>query len=62
MKQSNQQTTMEIEPTMGTISTPLIIPVDDIEEAVVLEEDPENHPNFIESNTSGISLEELSEK
>ena len=62
MKQSNQQTTMEIEPTMGTVSTPLIIPVDDIEEAVVLEEDPDNHPNFIESNTSGISLEELSEK
>ena len=62
MKQSNQQVTMEIEPTMGTVSTPLIIPVDDIEEAVVLEEDPDSHPNFIESNTSSISLEELSEK
>ncbi len=62
MQQSNQQTTMQIEPTMGTVSSPLIIP-SDIEEAVVLEEfDPDNHPNFIESNTSGISPEELSEK
>ena len=61
MAKKNQ--TMEIEPTVGTVSSPLVIPSDDIEEAVVLEEtDPDNHPNFIESNTSAITLEELSEK
>lgn len=61
-KNNNQQ--MEIEPTIGTVSSPLVIPaMDDVEEAVVLEEtDPDNHPNFIESNTQGITLEELSEK
>ena len=55
---------MEIVPTNGTVSSPLVIPADDIEEAVVMEEetDPNNHPNFIESNTAAISLEELSEK
>ena len=52
---------MEIEPNQGTISSPLIIPSDDIEDAVELD-DPDNHPNFIESNTSAITLEELSEK
>ena len=61
MKKKENQT-MEIVPTSGTVSSPLIIPADDIEDAVVLEEDPENHPNFIESNTSAITLEELSEK
>ena len=61
-KNNNQQ--MEIEPTIGTVSSPLVIPAtDDVEEAVVLEETaPDNHPNFIESNTQGITLEELSEK
>ena len=56
---------MEIEPIAGTVSSPLVIPAnDDVEEAVVLDEeiDPDNHPNFIESNTSAITLEELSEK
>ena len=61
MKKKENQT-MEIVPTSGTVSSPLIIPADDIEDAVVLEEDPENHPNFIESSTSAITLEELSEK
>lgn len=61
MAKKNQ--TMEIEPTVGTVSSPLVIPSDDIEEAVVVEEtDSDNHPNFIESNTSAITLEELSEK
>lgn len=61
MAKKNQ--TMEIEPTVGTVSSPLVIPSDDIEEAVVIEDyDPNNHPNFIESNTSAITLEELSEK
>ena len=45
---------MEIIPTDGIIATsPNVIPVDDIEDAVVLDDiDPDNHPNFIESNTS----------
>ena len=58
-----QETTMEIVPTNGTVSSPLVIPADDIEEAVVMEETteaPESH--FIESNTQPITLEELSEK
>ena len=55
---------MQIVSAVGTVSSPLVIPADDIEEAVVMEEiiDPNNHPNFIESNTSAITLEELSEK
>ena len=54
-----QETTMTVEPIAGTVSSPLVIPADEIEEAVVMEEeiDPENHPNFIESNTQGITLE-----
>lgn len=59
-KNNNQQ--MQVVPTDGTLTSPLVIPNDDIEEAVVLEEIPADHPNFIESNTSAISLEELSEK
>ena len=40
-----------------------IIPTDDIEDAVVLDDiDPDNHPNFIESNTSAVTFEELTEK
>ena len=59
-KQNNQ---MEIEPNVGTVSSPLVIPMDDVEEAVVMDEiNPNDHPNFIESNTSAITLEELSEK
>ncbi len=61
-KKTKQTEEMTVEPTTGIVSSPLIIPVDDVEEAVVLEEDPDNHPNFIESNTSAITLEELSEK
>ena len=55
---------MEIIPTDGIIATsPNVIPVDDIEDAVVLDDiDPDNHPNFIESNTSEVTLEELTEK
>jgi hypothetical protein len=57
--------TMEIVPTTGTVTSPLVIQADEIEEAVVLEEtteEPENHSHFIESNTQPITLEELSEK
>lgn len=64
-KKTKQTKTMTIEPIEGTVSSPLVIPADDIEEAVVImdeEIDPNNHPNFIESNTSAITLEELSEK
>lgn len=62
MAKQNKQM-MEIEPNAGTITSPLVIPSDDIEEAVVIENtDPNDHPNFIESNTSAITLEELSEK
>lgn len=64
-KKTKQTKTMTIEPIEGTVSSPLVIPADDVEEAVVImdeEIDPNNHPNFIESNTSAITLEELSEK
>ena len=64
-KKTKQTETMTIEPIEGTVSSPLVIPADDVEEAVVImdeEIDPNNHPNFIESNTSAITLEELSEK
>ena len=58
--------TMEIVPTTGTVTSPLVIPaVDKVEEAMALEEtteEPENHSHFIESNTQPITLEELSEK
>ena len=30
-----------------------------VEDAVIVSEEQEEHPNFIESNTSGITLEEL---
>ena len=55
-----EETTMETVPTNGTVSSPLVIPADETEGAVVI--DDTNHPNFIESNTQGITLEELSEK
>ena len=64
-KKTKQTKTMTIEPIEGTVSSPLVILADDVEEAVVItdeEIDPNNHPNFIESNTSAITLEELSEK
>ena len=64
MAKKQETTTMEIVPNTGELTSPLVIPTDDIEEAVVMEEEinSENHPNFIESNTAAISLEELSEK
>ena len=47
---------MQIIPTDGIIATsPSVINIDaeEIEDAVVLDDiDPDNHPNFIESNTS----------
>lgn len=53
---------MEVSPIEEQISSPLVIQ-EDIEEAVVLDNlDSDNHPNFIESNTSAISVEELTEK
>ena len=63
-KKTKQTETMTVKPIEGTVSSPLVIVADDVEEAVVMEEeiDPNNHPNFIESNTSAISLEDLSEK
>ena len=63
-KKTKQTETMTVEPIEGTVSSPLVILADDVEEAVVMEEeiDPNNHPNFIESNTSAITLDELSEK
>ena len=58
MAKKQETTTMEIVPNTGELTSPLVIPTDDIEEAVVMEEeiDPNNHPNFIESNTAAISL------
>lgn len=63
-KERKQTETMTVEPIMGAVSSNLVIPADDVEEAVVIEEeiDPNNHPNFIESNTAAITLDELSEK
>ena len=63
-KKTKQTETMTIEPIEGTVSSPLVIPADDVEETVVVEEeiDPNNHPNFIEGSSAAISLEELSEK
>ena len=60
MKQQEQL--MEIEPITAEISSPLVIPQSGDIEAVVMEQEPDNHPNFIESNTVAITLEELSEK
>ena len=57
---------MQIIPNQGIIATsPSVINIDEeeIEDAVVLDDiDPDNHPNFIESNTSAVKLEELTEK
>ena len=57
---------MQIIPTDGIIATsPSVINIDaeEIEDAVVLDDiDPDNHPNFIESNTSAVTLEELTKK
>lgn len=65
--EENKTKKTKIVPTDGTISSEFIIPTEDIEtnnNVVVMEEDndSDNHPNFIESNTSAITLEELSEK
>jgi len=63
---NNEQQQMQIIPTDGIIATsPSVINIDaeEIEDAVVLDDiDPDNHPNFIESNTSAVTLEELTEK
>ena len=63
MKQQKQP--MEVVPTEGTITSPLIILAEDDEQQNDVREesiDPKNHPNFIEGSTAEISLEELSEK
>lgn len=53
---NNEQQEMQIIPTDGIIATsPSVINIDaeEIEDVVVLDDiDPDNHPNFIESNTS----------
>ena len=63
---NNEQQEMQIIPTDGIIATsPSVINIDaeEIEDAVVLDDiDPDNHPNFIESNTSAVTLEELTKK
>lgn len=64
-KTKKQEEVMTVEPIIGTVSSPLVIPAGDVEETVVLEdasEAPENHSHFIESNTQPITLEELSTK
>ena len=57
---NNEQQEMQIIPTDGIIATsPSVINIDaeEIEDAVVLDDiDPDNHPNFIESNTSAVTL------
>ena len=61
-----EATTAVIVPTTGTITSDITLGLekpDDIIEAEVIEEDwGDNHPNFIESNTQGITLEELQTK
>ena len=56
---NNEQQEMQIIPTDGIIATsPSVINIDaeEIEDAVVLDDiDPDNHPNFIESNTSAVT-------
>jgi hypothetical protein len=63
---NNEQQEMQIIPPDGIIATsPSVINIDaeEIEDAVVLDDiDPDNHPNFIESNTSAVTFEELTEK
>ena len=62
-KTTKQNEAMTVEPIEATVLSPLVIPADDVEETVILEESteaPESH--FIESNTQPITLEELSEK
>lgn len=61
-----EATTAVIVPTAGTITSDITLGLeksDDIIEAEVIEEDwGDNHPNFIESNTQAITLEELQTK
>lgn len=59
--------TAVIVPTTGTITSDITLGLeksDDIIEAEVIEEEDwgDNHPNFIESNTQEITLEELQTK
>lgn len=64
----NNKPTMTIEPLEGKIVSEITLGVDDIEvvDAEVIEHEDEdwsdNHPNFIESNTQAITLEELTTK
>ena len=62
-----EATTAVIVPTAGTITSDITLGLeksDDIIEAEVIEEEDwgDNHPNFIESNTQSITLEELQTK
>ena len=61
-----EATTTVIVPTTGTITSDITLGLekpDDIIEAEVIEEDwGDNHPNFIESNTQAITLDELQTK
>lgn len=62
-----EATTAVIVPTAGTITSDITLGLeksDDIIEAEVIEEEDwgDNHPNFIESNTQAITLEELQTK
>ena len=56
---NNEQQEMQIIPTDGIIATShsvINIGAEEIEDAVVLDDiDPDNHPNFIESNTSAVT-------
>lgn len=60
-----KQPTMEIKPTDGQITSETTLGINDPEivEAEVINEEvgEDNHPNFIESNTQAITLEELTE-
>ena len=62
---ANDNTTVII-PTTGKITSDQTLGLDDpeiVEAEIIQEEDwEENHPNFIESNTSAITLEELTTK
>lgn len=66
-KQKNMEATtetqaIEFQPVSGRMQSPIVIPSlsDDLDEPAE-EETSGNHPNFIESNTQGITLRELTE-
>ena len=59
-----KKSSIVIAPTTGTITSEKTLAINDsdIVEAEVIEDWGDNHPNFIESNTQAITLDELTNK